>query len=53
MFESQIAHEKTHARQYLKKKRRPESIDEVSDWEQEAYANELDKLLQGYTDSGC
>jgi len=53
MFESQIAHELTHVRQYLDKGKIPESIEEFSDWEQEAYKNELDKLVQDYKDSGC
>ena len=53
MFDSQVKHEMTHARQYLEKGYRPESIKEFSEWEQEAYKNELDELLQDYKDGGC
>ncbi|MBW2640772.1 MAG: hypothetical protein JRE10_11605 [Deltaproteobacteria bacterium] len=53
MFDSQVKHEMTHVRQYLEKGYRPESIKEFSAWEQEAYKNELDELLQDYKDAGC
>lgn len=53
MFESQVEHEMTHVRQYLEKGYLPESIKEFSDWEQEAYKKELDKLLKDYKEADC
>lgn len=53
MFDAQIKHELTHARQYLEKGYTPESIKEFSDWEQEAYWNELNDLLEKYRNAGC
>lgn len=52
LFESMVIHEMTHARQYARSCF-PETIDEVSKYEMEAYDNEIYSLKYHYADLEC
>jgi hypothetical protein len=53
LFEATLAHEMTHARQYIKNGCFPRSIEELSQYEQEAYKVEMDKLKEYLMEWGC
>jgi hypothetical protein len=53
LFEASLAHEMTHARQYIENGCFPRSMEELSQYEQEAYKVEMDKLKEYLMEWGC
>ena len=52
-FEAALEHEAVHVRQFAQNKRNPKSLDELADWELEAYKIEMESLRKKMDEWGC
>jgi hypothetical protein len=52
-FEAALEHEAVHVKQFAQNKRNPQTLDELADWEREAYKIEIKSLEDTMNRWGC